>query len=316
MEMDLTTHPRELYPIEPLPETHLQFCAHGKLSLKSVIAGDVKLVNRTAAITLLQKFNLGLKMSRKCFAQAESQEDCFEYYSDLESSDPVELCSGLDICIDCVKHFKHEGSFKDRLEKTCQLAQSICKNKFRSHDYQRVPCPPEYIPVPGAVWVAKNQLSSFKKLALKQMEYLKRLSGEENLQLNFTTNAAPYKVAPVKVEEEKTQEEKKPRDATPVTPVLSPKETLKVERGKLKKLSPVIDKAIRKSGEPAEDEFDITDGEASDTSGSDPEEKKRKFKAETEGTPNPFAGLVAFKNGAGQPHCGEEEREQRKCSQR
>ncbi|KAK0426078.1 hypothetical protein QR680_009529 [Steinernema hermaphroditum] len=258
--IDENTSRSDLYPLEPLPDTHLEMCSHGKLSLNTVIGGEAKLVNRHPAEIMLRRYNLGLKQQRKHIAQATALEDSIEYYSDVESNSCEDFCDGSDVCTQCVELFKYEGSFKDRLEQTCTLVQNILKDKFRVHDYKRVPCPPEYVPPPGAVWVSKKQLTSFKKLALRQMEFVRNNRSHEALQLSFTTNAATFMCSAESSEKEGTL-----IDIFDVEPAgnrkLSNPRTTRVDRSRNKRLDQTVEEVIRTTvpPAPAEDEFDITD---------------------------------------------------------
>ncbi|KAI1722926.1 ubiquitin carboxyl-terminal hydrolase domain-containing protein [Ditylenchus destructor] len=172
---------RELvYTREPLSDSMINLCEHGKVSWESVCKGLVKAVNRAAAEELLHTYGIGLKAVS----------------SNTESGDPImnngyspltSLRTGNDICVECVRQAKNDANFKASLTQCDALLKNI---KQRTHDpYREVDKTAPEIRAPNnAVWVSEKHLRNFKKLANVQREHAKKLCLINQNVLYFSIN--------------------------------------------------------------------------------------------------------------------------------
>ncbi|KAI1723360.1 ubiquitin carboxyl-terminal hydrolase domain-containing protein [Ditylenchus destructor] len=172
---------RELvYTREPLSDSTINLCEHGKVSWESVCRGLVKAVNRTAAEELLHTYGIGLKAVSN---NTEAGDPIMNNgYSPLTS-----LRTGNDICVECVRQAKNDANFKASLAKCDSLLKNI---KQRTHDPNRDldKTGPEIPPSPNDVWVSEKHLRNFKKLANGQREHAKQLSLKNQNVLHFSIN--------------------------------------------------------------------------------------------------------------------------------
>ncbi|CAI5439140.1 unnamed protein product [Caenorhabditis angaria] len=144
--------------VSNLLDSHeMPICGHGKMSIESILFGDVKAVSRAPAISLLREYDYRAKMvfddGRREYPQPEKEKEVFVFTAE-------------DICMDCVLEMRIEGIFNDRLEDDDRLARKILKEeKLRCSVKCPLPKPDDYF------YVAKVALMNFKKMANNERQF-------------------------------------------------------------------------------------------------------------------------------------------------
>ncbi|CAD5207859.1 unnamed protein product [Bursaphelenchus okinawaensis] len=157
-----------LYITEQLNDIRMPVCPHGRISVDSVLKGEVKAVNKEPAVRMLQAYNICVKPSDgRTFGMDEHG-----------------LLTGADLCIPCITLMRKEYSWKESVESNIELVNQILA---------RVNQPPP----PGSCYVSKKQLQSYRKLVVQEMNYQKSLAPKETVDLIFKVdhveNSEPVK---------------------------------------------------------------------------------------------------------------------------
>ncbi|CAO4361149.1 unnamed protein product [Caenorhabditis nigoni] len=146
--------------VAALLSTHeIAVCGHGKLSIDSILYGDVKAVARGPAISLLKEYD---------FRTRHEYENGDKVYPHTDKD--IQVFTAEDICMECIKEMREEGVFNNQLEDDDRMVRKILKEEKQRCSVKCAAKRPE-----GHVYVAKFALSNFKKSAIAVRE--NRLAG-------------------------------------------------------------------------------------------------------------------------------------------
>ena len=95
-----------MYDMDPIDDTTFQLCPHGRISIDSILKGELKAVQRIAAEGLLEYYGLGLAV------MSPDWEFVGREAGTLDEPNGNRLRTGLDLCVECVKRMRTEASFK------------------------------------------------------------------------------------------------------------------------------------------------------------------------------------------------------------
>uniref|UniRef100_A0A8R1HVP6 ubiquitinyl hydrolase 1 n=1 Tax=Caenorhabditis japonica TaxID=281687 RepID=A0A8R1HVP6_CAEJA len=139
-----------------LSSHEIPICGHGKISIDSILFGDVKAVTRAPAIAMLREYDFRVKLvyenGQRVFPEPERNKEVFVFTAE-------------DICMECVKEMRQEGIFNNRLDDDDKLIRKILKEEKQRCS---VKCPTKK--PDNYYYVAKSALVNFKKSAQTMRE--------------------------------------------------------------------------------------------------------------------------------------------------
>lgn len=139
-----------------LTSHEIPICGHGKLSIDTILFGDVKAVSRAPAISFLREYEYRVKLV---------YDNGTKVYPKPEKDREVFIFTANDICMDCIKELREEGLFNDQLDEDEKMVRKILKEEKQRCS---VKCPTKR--PDGHVYVAKIALANFRKSALAVRE--------------------------------------------------------------------------------------------------------------------------------------------------
>uniref|UniRef100_A0A1I7U4Y9 ubiquitinyl hydrolase 1 n=1 Tax=Caenorhabditis tropicalis TaxID=1561998 RepID=A0A1I7U4Y9_9PELO len=134
----------------------IPICGHGKMSIDSILFGDVKAVSRAPAISILREYDYRVKL---VYDSGET------VYPPPEKDRELFIFTAEDICMDCIKEMRQEGIFNNQLEEDDKMVRKIVKEEKQRCSVKCQTPRPE-----GHVYVAKFALSNFRKAAIAVRE--------------------------------------------------------------------------------------------------------------------------------------------------
>ncbi|KAI6219898.1 USP domain-containing protein [Aphelenchoides besseyi] len=159
-----------LYVIEPLEDSRMKLCRHGKVDIEELRNGKVKIVTRKAAEKLLADYHIGIR---------------FERSDPEEINDTGSLMTGSDLCTECIEMVQKEEETRRDLDDRCAIADKILKRfAAKNHGYE--------FPTSDAYYISKTQLKTYKKLVVQEMNYQKEKGTGPPTVLLFSTRVSCF----------------------------------------------------------------------------------------------------------------------------